>query len=540
MKINKTLTAIIVFFLLAGLVSYIAGLFIDVTRDAGKYATVAKEIYEHGNFINLTIHGEAYDQKPPLLFWLGATGFCVGGISNFWFKFPVFIVVLLGFYWAFKLGESLYNRKIGLLTAFLLVSSFIYSLYSMDIHTDTLLQAFVTLALWQLFEFIKSGKNKHFILGFVAIGLSMLSKGPLGAAIPAFAVVGHLLFKKDFKRLLDYRWYVGILIALVVASPALIGLMNQFGWQGIYFFFWQNMVGRITGSYVSTVNDPLFYFHNLIYQLLPWSILFLVIAFIDIRYLVKNKFKTSEYFTFTGIWIYFIILSISDSQLPNYIFTIVPLMAVLMAKWIYFAIKHSPKNVKTFMIVQNSVTILLWAGTFVISLYLFPGVKLYYWIVVLIAAISTFYIFTNVKDQLIRILAPSSIVLFSLILLLNLHVYPYIFSFQAPPKAAKYFTENAAKNDTLYNYMYGQYELFFYSDPEAVQLLYNYDLMKSVAGKKGSWIFTNDVGYKEIMELNANPVLVKQYKHFNLNRGGEFILPKNRAKSLHTMYLIRF
>ena len=540
MRNNKILSIIIIFFLVAGLVGYFAGLFIDVTRDSGKYATVAKEIYQHGNFINLTVHGEAYDQKPPMLFWLGAIGFYIGHISNFWFKFPVFILVLAGFYWTFRLGESLYNRKIGLLAAFLVFSSFIYSLYSMDIHTDTPLQAFVTLALWQLYEFIKTGKNKYFVWGFTAIGLSMLSKGPLGAAIPAFAVVGHLLFKKDYKRFLDFRWYVGILISLVVVSPALIGLMNQFGRNGLYFFFWQNMVGRITGSYVSTGNDPFFYFHNLFYQLLPWSILFLIIAFIDIRDLVKNKFRATEYFTFAGIWIYFIILSASDSQLPNYIFTIVPLMAVLMAKWIYFAFKERPKMFKVFLSVQNIITVLLWVGVFVISFYLFPGVKMLYWGVILIAALSTFYVFTNVKNQLIRLLAPSSIISLCLVLLLNLHVYPYIFSFQAPPKAGRYFTENAAKNDTLYNYRYGQYELFFYSEPEAVQLLYNYNEMKSVASKKGTWIFTDALGYQDILELKVKPDTVIQFQHFYLNRGAQFILPSNREKSLHQMYLVRF
>ncbi len=539
MKNNKILTTIIVFFILVGLVSYVAGLFIDVTRDAGKYATVAKEIYQNGNFINLTVHGDAYDQKPPMLFWLGAAGFFVGNISNFWFKFPVFILVLFGFYWAFKLGESLYNRKVGLLTAFLVFSSFIYSLYSMDIHTDTPLQAFVTLALWQLFEFIKTGKNKHFIWGFVAIGLSMLSKGPLGAAIPAFAVVGHLMFKKDFKSFIDYRWYLGIIISLIVVSPALIGLMNQFGWNGLYFFFWENMVGRITGTYVSAVNDPIFYVHNLAYQLLPWSILFYITAFLDIRNVIKNKFNVTEYFTFTGIWIYFIILNSSDSQLPNYIFTIVPLMAVLVAKWIYKAIDESSQLVRVFFTVQNIVTIVLWAGVLTVAFYLFPGVLKIYWVIVIIAILSSFYIFTKVNNQLIRILGPSSIVIFCLTLLLNIHVYPYIFSFQAPPKAGRYFTENAEKGDRLYNYRYGQYELFFYSEPQAIQLS-GYDELKSKAGKKGDWIFTDETGYKDILQLENKPEMVKQYQHFYLNRGGEFILPNNRKKSLHNMYLIRF
>ena len=119
-------------------------------------------------------------------------------------------------------------------------------------------------------------------------------------------------------------------------------------------------------------------------------------------------------------------------------------------------------------------------------------------------------------------------------------MYPYIFSFQAPPKAGRYFTENASKNDKLYNYRYGQYELFFYSEPEATQLLYNYDEMKSVAGKKGNWIFTDEVGYKQIKDLDLSPASVLQFEHFNLNRGAKFILPSKRKESLQLMYLIRF
>lgn len=536
---NKALLFIFIFFAIIGIVSYFSGLFIDVTRDAGKYATVAKEIFQNGNYINLTVHGEAYDQKPPLLFWLGAIGFSIGGITNFWFKFPVLIVVFLGFYWAFRLGESLYNRKIGVITSILLFTSFIYSLYSMDIHTDTLLQAFVTLALWQLFEFIKTGKNKNLVFGFVGIGLAMLSKGPLGAAIPAFAVVGHILLKKDFKQLINFRWYLGILLSLVVVSPALIGLMNQFGWNGIKFFFWDNMVGRITGTYVKSVNDPIFYFHNLLYQLLPWSILFYVSAFLEIKGLIKNKFKSNEFFTFTGIWVYFIVLNASNSQLPNYVFSIVPLMAVLTAKWIDAVTSQNSKSWKTYSSVQNVVLILLWIGILGISVYLFPGATIYFWIIVLVGLISTLYIFFRINDRLVKIMAPSAIGFICLAFLLNTHVFPFIFSFQAPPKAGQYFTENAGENEKLFNYKYGQYELFFYSEPQATQLN-NFNEMKEAAGVKGNWIFTDEEGYEEIKKLELSPDTTIIYNHLYLNRGGKFINPKTRKNVLFPMYLIRY
>lgn len=154
-----------IFVIIVALCSYFYGLQIDVTRDAGKYATVAKETFQNGNYINLTIHGDAYDQKPPMMFWLGALGFSIGGISNFWFKLPILLLVFAGFYWGFQLGKSLYNSRVGFLTATFLAFSVIYSLYSMDIHADTPLQAFVTLALWQLFEFIKTKKKQTLDFG---------------------------------------------------------------------------------------------------------------------------------------------------------------------------------------------------------------------------------------------------------------------------------------------------------------------------------------------------------------------------------------
>lgn len=526
----------IVFFMILG---YISGLSIDVTRDAGKYATVSKEIFQNGNYINLSVHGEAYDQKPPLLFWLGALGFSIGGISNFWFKFPIMLLVFVGFYWAFQLGKSLYNKRVGYLTTAFMAFSVVYSLYSMDIHTDTVLQAFVTLALWQLFEFIKTRKHKHWILGFSAIGLAMLSKGPIGAAIPAFAVVGHILLKKDFKFLFDYRWFAGIVVAFIVASPALIGLMNQFGWEGIWFFFWENNVGRITGTYVQATNDALFYVHSLLYLFLPWSILFYISAFSEFKFLIKNKFQSNEYFTLAGIWIFFIVLNSANSQLPNYIFAIIPLIAVLTAKWIDIAIENKGKLLQVFYAVQNVVVFLIWLMIFVLTFYLFPTPKTFFRVLGILPIILTFYIFLKIKDSLALLVLPSSIAFAVLLLLLNAHVFPFIFAFQAPPKAARYFTENRKEADTLYNYNYTQYELFFYSEPQATQLMGDAKLEK-VVGKKGSWIFTNPEGLKKIEALQMKADTIIRYDHLYLNRGAKFINPATREEVLQPMYLLKF
>jgi 4-amino-4-deoxy-L-arabinose transferase-like glycosyltransferase len=536
---NKLFRRIFILMTLTALVSYFFGFFVDFTRDAGKYATVAKEIVQHGNYINLTVHGDPYDQKPPMLFWLGALGFHIGGISNFWFKLPVFLLILFGIFSTYKLGRSLYNKNTGLIAASLLFFSVIYSLYSMDIHTDTPLQAFVAFALWQLYEFIKSKRTINCFWGFVGIGLAMLSKGPIGMAIPGFAVGGHLLLSKNYKSLIDYRWYLGILVAFIVASPALIGLYNQFGWGGIEFFFWGNNVGRMTGEYVSANNtDYLFYVHNLAYLFLPWSLLFFAAAFLEFQQLFKNKFKAHEYYTTAGIWVFFLIISVSRSKLPNYMFILFPLIAVLTAKWINEALVNKEKLFKPFFIIQNIVTGLLWIIIWGLTLYFFPSRNPVFWILWLAFLTLTLFVYRKIKDKAARLLLPSIIAVSALMLYLNASAFPFMFKHQAPPKAARYYNEHANEGENLYNYRYGQYELFFYSEPEAKQLE-NFKQLKQIAQEKGAWVFTDETGIKELKEFKADIDTTLEFKHLYLHEGGKFILPSKREKVLKPLYLVK-
>ena len=52
MQKNKILILLGILVATVGITAYVAGLFIDVTRDAGLYATISKEVFENGNLIN--------------------------------------------------------------------------------------------------------------------------------------------------------------------------------------------------------------------------------------------------------------------------------------------------------------------------------------------------------------------------------------------------------------------------------------------------------------------------------------------------------
>ena len=64
MPFSKRQSILLFMLLIALAIIYISGLFVDVTRDAAKYAYVSKEIVADHQWINLQIDGEPYEQNP--------------------------------------------------------------------------------------------------------------------------------------------------------------------------------------------------------------------------------------------------------------------------------------------------------------------------------------------------------------------------------------------------------------------------------------------------------------------------------------------
>lgn len=528
-----------VILVVTALAAYFTGLFVDVTRDGSKYAAVAKEVFTSGDFIHLKVHGEAYEQKPPMLFWLSAVSYYIFGVSNFAFKLPLLLLGGLGIYSIYRLGKSMYSRETGALAALLLGTSQVYFLFYMDIHTDTVLQPFVTFSLWQLYEFIKTRKNIRFVLGFTGVGLAMLSKGPVGAVVPAFAVLGHLVFSRQYRRLFDIRWYLGAVITGVVIIPALAGLYNQFGWEGIRFYFWSNNVDRMTTKGGPGNVDYFFYIHNLLYLYIPWMLLLFSSVYFEFRGLIKRRFRSREYFLFSGIWFFFLVLSLSPSKLPNYMFILIPLFSLLTAKYVAIALTgRKQRLLSLFTGIQQVVSVLVFIVLAVLTMYLFPLAHFWQWILLAFFTGIFIYAMFKIHPAFVRLLYPSLAVITALNFFLNQHAAPQIFSDQASVKAAAYFNENAGPDDRIYNYNYDSYELLFYAkDP--VTWVYNDVRVIELLNQPGSWIFTEEKVVKRLEGAFPPPEVIP-LSHVWINKLRlSYLNPATRQQSRDTLYLMR-
>ncbi|MDX9882271.1 MAG: glycosyltransferase family 39 protein [Prolixibacteraceae bacterium] len=520
---------------------YISGLFVPLTGDAGKYAAISRNIVESGDWINLQIHHQPYDQKPHLLFWLGALFFHVFGMSALVFKLPILLFSVLGFYSTFGLGRLLYNRQTGLLSMLILLSSEIWLLFSNDIHTDILMASATIFGLWQLFLFLEEKKKIQFVLGFVGIGLAILSKGIIAIAVPFFAIGGHLLARKQYRELFHPRWLIGIPILALFFLPTVVGIYRQLGTDGLRFYFWENNFGRMSGEYKGNNNDPFFYFHTALYILLPWSLWFFLSLYLEGKELLFRKWRdraNSNFILLCGIILFWTVVSAAKAKAPHFLLVIAPLAAILTAGWLGRIFSDSG-----FVRLRKSLNILvlilgpgmvLFAG--LISFPLFPSSVLFWIIWGFLALMSVLVILKTgsfSRFVLVSVLGISA-VNFSF----NLVLFPGMFSYHSTIPACNIFNKLADSNDVLHTCNSVHRELFFYCRKPGFYFE-NADQLTEVVKQPHTWLYMDETAYVQLKKKGIEFDRLFVFRHKAMTRQSiRFLNPKTRDKSLGNMYLV--
>lgn len=526
------------FAFIAATVVYVLGLFIDVINvDAAQYASISKEMLQSGSYLIVKHCGEDYLDKPPLLFWLSALFFKIFGIHNWSYKLPSYLFTLLGIFSTYKLATSLYDKQVGKLSALILYTCQAFFMFNNDVRTDTLLAACVITATWMLYEFSQQNKWYRLLGGFLFIALGMMAKGPIGAVAPALAIGSHLLLKKDWKKLFNWKWLLGIPVVLLVLLPMCWGLYIQHGWKGVEFFFWTQSFGRITGENVWRNDAGYFFFvHTFLWSFLPWS-LFAVYALADTLIAFFKRRTLPEYVSLFGFLLTFIALSLSKYKLPHYIFVVFPLIAILTAEIIETRILKEPKVLKWFTRV-HFVLFLVYVIATVLLFYVFPITDL--WLPTVAVALifaATYLYYLKIFNGLV---IPLAIVATALNFTLNAHFYPELLAYQPAKQAANILLKQANTEDKIYFYERKSPAFDFYFRSTNMTGLHGNDL-NNVGFVKGSWIYSEESNF--INKLNESGIRVaeinelKNYPVQFLNI--KFLNPASRDKAVKKAYLVK-
>ena len=301
-----------------------------IPSDEGRYAEMAREMLVTGDWVTPRYNGYKYFEKPPLQVWATAATLQAFGIGDWqarlWTALTGFLTILaIGF-----TGARIYNPRAGWIAALVLASSPMWVISGHFNSLDMGLSAFLVAALCSLLlaqtSHNKTSNRNWMWACWVFMALATLSKGLIGAAIPAMVFIAYSISAWDWKIWTRLRLFSGIVIYLLITAPWFV-LIAQRNPEFLEFFFIHEHLQRFTQDTHSRTG-PIYYFVPLlIIGALPWVLQ--IPGSIAQAWQERRREFSSGWLLVCWFVIIFTFFSVSHSKLPGYIIPIFPALALL-------------------------------------------------------------------------------------------------------------------------------------------------------------------------------------------------------------------
>jgi 4-amino-4-deoxy-L-arabinose transferase-like glycosyltransferase len=356
-------TGFIVFFKLGGLPL--------LDPDEPVYAQTAREMLAAHDFISPRIYGNFWYDKPPLYYWLVMGAFKFFGQTEFAARFPSALLAVCCALLVYFCGKSLFTRRIGLLSALVLSTSLEYFYLGRAAVTDMTLTFFLTASL--LFYL-----RKKYYFAYAAVGMAVLTKGPIGIVLPIAIIFIQLILTHNLKALKELKIFSGGLLALIVFLPWYLMMYYAHGMDFIHTFLGFHNITRFLQPEHPAGILWYYYLPVLLIGFFPWT-MFLVQS---ISAALQNREKLhGNILLFLVIWATVILsfFTASQTKLISYILPLYPPLALLVGWYIDRCITTGlPRIFKTPALLLTLLMIAIETGLVLtarnLAPALFPGV----------------------------------------------------------------------------------------------------------------------------------------------------------------------
>lgn len=360
-------------FAVATVIFYLFGLAIPlVGPDESRYAQVAREMFERGDWITPTLGGFNWFEKPALLYWMEIASYHIFGVTEFAARFGSALFGLGTILCLWILGRAV-ERSVKQIPddgsqttdrfanwiAFIAATTLGIVVFSRGASFDIIVTFPITAALVSFFHFDQSGNATPRISKLAAlfffyffIGVALLAKGLVGIVFP-FAIVAfyYLLSWRLPDKTFIVSLFWGTVVAIAVASVWYVPMYLRHGYAFVDEFFIQHHFQRFTSNKYFHPQPFYFFFWVLPLMTIPW-LPFLVAAIWDfIKRIVRlrdeetekdilspeKKSFSSPLLRLALAWLVvpLVFFSFSGSKLPGYILPALPAAIILTADRVY-------------------------------------------------------------------------------------------------------------------------------------------------------------------------------------------------------------
>jgi len=300
--------------------------------------TIIREMVADGHWLVPYLNGTIYTEKPPLYFWLSALpALLTGTLIPLWLRLPSTLSAIGCLWLTYRMGARLFTARAGLFAAGVLATSLLFALTSQITRMDMPLTLIILAVLYCYVRFMEeeqagsADKATRWALAlYPLVGLSFLTKGPIGPVLPAFIIGSVLLWQWDWRGVMRLRPITGALLACAVVLPWLVPAVLQAGIGYANVIILQQSVGRAISSF--SHGRPFYYYlYTFPVTFLPW-LFFLPIAFL---WLWRRREALEWRLPFLLSWTVglFLFLSVMSGKLVIYLLPLFPGLALVVGAW---------------------------------------------------------------------------------------------------------------------------------------------------------------------------------------------------------------
>ena len=307
-----------------------------VKPDEGRYAEIAREMAQSGDWITPRLNAIKYFEKPPLQYWVTAAAYEVFGVHNWTARLWAALTGLLGILATGLAARRLFGARSGWLAALTLSGCIYYVALGHINSLDMGLTLFMSVS---VFGFLLAQRSSHpaagrwMMMAWAAAGLGVLSKGLVAPALPALSLLFYSLICRDWspwKRLYPVR---GLLLFAALTAPWFIAVSLANPEFPAFFFIHEHFTRFLTKAH-HRVKPWWFFIPILLAGLLPWTtLMFGAVRSAWTSAGGRGQFS-AERFLVIHCAVVFGFFSLSGSKLPSYILPMFPPLALLAGNYL--------------------------------------------------------------------------------------------------------------------------------------------------------------------------------------------------------------
>ncbi|HLO84394.1 MAG TPA: glycosyltransferase family 39 protein [Nostocaceae cyanobacterium] len=293
--------------------------------EEGTVAQVAREIWrapdDSMRWLYPTLGGEPYYHKPPLMHWLIALAYSLGGVNEWTTRLPGAILTATSVPLLYCIGREIFKQRwAAVYSAFIYLTMLPVVRYGRLAMLDG---AVVSFLLVMMLCVLRSRRDLRYCLGVgLGFGLICLTKGVPGIFLGAIAVA--FLFW-DTPRLLTcyYFWAAVVLGSLpVMGWYAAQFLQNGYPFTPIVSIhsYFDRPIAIVEGK-----SEPPWYY---VLELLKWTWPWLVFLPQTLHLMWNNRNLSWAKLIIIWSGVYLLVISLVSNKLPWYIFPIYPSLAL--------------------------------------------------------------------------------------------------------------------------------------------------------------------------------------------------------------------